>query len=44
VFAEFERAIVRERVLYGLARVKAEAITLGAIVARRKRFRQGSGD
>jgi DNA invertase Pin-like site-specific DNA recombinase len=29
VFAEFERAIVRERVLSGLARAKAEGITLG---------------
>jgi DNA invertase Pin-like site-specific DNA recombinase len=29
VFAEFERAIIRERVLSGLARAKAEGITLG---------------
>ena len=29
VFAEFERAIVRERVLSGLARAKAEGIALG---------------
>jgi DNA invertase Pin-like site-specific DNA recombinase len=29
VFAEFERAIIRERVLSGLARARAEGITLG---------------
>ena len=29
VFAEFERAIIRERVLSGLARAKAEGVTLG---------------
>ena len=29
VFAEFERAIIRERVMSGLARAKAEGITLG---------------
>ena len=29
VFAEFERAIIHERVLSGLARAKAEGITLG---------------
>jgi DNA invertase Pin-like site-specific DNA recombinase len=29
VFAEFERAILRERVMSGLARAKAEGITLG---------------
>jgi DNA invertase Pin-like site-specific DNA recombinase len=29
VFAEFERAMIRERVLSGLARAKAEGITLG---------------
>ena len=28
VFAEFERAIIRERVMSGLARAKAEGITL----------------
>jgi DNA invertase Pin-like site-specific DNA recombinase len=29
VFAEFERAIIRERVLSGIARAKAEGVTLG---------------
>jgi DNA invertase Pin-like site-specific DNA recombinase len=29
VFAEFERAIIRERVMSGLARAKAECVTLG---------------
>jgi DNA invertase Pin-like site-specific DNA recombinase len=29
VFAEFERAIIRERVMSGLARAKAEGVTLG---------------
>jgi DNA invertase Pin-like site-specific DNA recombinase len=29
VFAEFERAIIRERVLSGLARAKADGVTLG---------------
>ena len=29
VFAEFERAIIRERVLAGLARAKAEGTRLG---------------
>ena len=29
VFAEFERAIIRERVMSGLARAKAEGIALG---------------
>lgn len=29
VFAEFERAIVRERVLSGLARAKADGVMLG---------------
>jgi DNA invertase Pin-like site-specific DNA recombinase len=29
VFAEFERAIIRERVMSGLERAKAEGITLG---------------
>jgi DNA invertase Pin-like site-specific DNA recombinase len=29
VFAEFERAIIRERVMSGLARAKTEGITLG---------------
>jgi transposase InsO family protein len=29
VFAEFERAIIRERVMTGLARAKAEGVTLG---------------
>lgn len=29
VFAEFERAIIRRRVLSGLTRAKAEGVTLG---------------
>jgi DNA invertase Pin-like site-specific DNA recombinase len=29
VFAEFERAIIRERVMSGLARAKSEGVTLG---------------
>ena len=40
VFAEFERAMIRERVNAGLARAKAEGVTLGR---RRLEQRDASG-
>jgi DNA invertase Pin-like site-specific DNA recombinase len=50
VFAEFERAMIRERVMAGLKRVKANGTTLGrprideaAKTAARKALRSGKG-
>jgi DNA invertase Pin-like site-specific DNA recombinase len=40
VFAEFERAMIRERVLAGLARAKEQGISLGR---RRLGLRCGQG-
>ena len=44
VFAEFERAIIRERVMAGLARAKAEGTRLGAARERRGRRSQSPND
>jgi DNA invertase Pin-like site-specific DNA recombinase len=50
VFAEFERAMIRERVMAGLKRAKANGTTLGrpridepAKTAARKALRSGKG-
>ena len=44
VFAEFERSIIHERVMAGLARAKAEGNTPGAATDRDQRYRQGPGN
>jgi DNA invertase Pin-like site-specific DNA recombinase len=41
VFAEFERAIIRERVMSGLARAKGRRRHVGAAIARARRRGQG---